>query len=185
MLTGSLLKHHALAALLGPLAYVGGMLTWHIIGCGIRFYVSCTGDLTVLPLVFLILGSAGLITHVVTATAALAVGGVHRLPAFAAIGLYAVSGSLLMGLWFTLTGSDTSFDYGFFASTLFPFFVGGAGLGLVVWLVLRRGSNSTPHPDARATSALDEPSSARAGERGRYTARSDSAMRGLAGRETT
>src|SRR3954465_3628675 len=45
---------------------------------------------------------------------------------------------------------------------------GGVGFGqwLLVWRLLSR-SNSTPHTDARATAALDQPPSASAGERGR------------------
>jgi hypothetical protein len=45
----------------------------------------------------------------------------------------------------------------------------GAIAGLVFWLITRGAapSNSTPHTDARASSVLHEPPSARAGERGR------------------
>jgi len=44
----------------------------------------------------------------------------------------------------------------------------GAMGGVAFWLVWRAlRPNSTPHSDARATSALDQPPSARAGERGR------------------
>lgn len=45
----------------------------------------------------------------------------------------------------------------------------GAIAGLVFWFITRRPapSNSTPHTDARASSVLHEPPSARAGERER------------------
>jgi hypothetical protein len=163
----SVLKHHALAGVLGPLAYAGANLVWFFVGCTTKLYVSCSYDLTGLPLIFLIMGSAGLITHLVTATAALALGGVHRMRVFPTVGLYAAAGVLLMGLWFTITGPDPVVDYVQFAVTLFPFFASGAALGLVVWLVLRRGSNRTPHPDTREASHLVDASSARAGGRGR------------------
>ena len=163
----SSLKGHILAAVLGSLAYAAALLVWFGIGCASKFYVSCTYDLTSLPFMLPIVASAGLITHAVTATAALVVGGVRRMGALPTVGLYAASGFLLMGLWFAVTGSDPITDYAQFATTLAPFLASGAALGLVVWAVLGQRSNSTPHADTRASSALDQPPSARAGERRR------------------
>ena len=160
-------RNHLLAGLFGSMAYAATKTAWFLIGCASKLYTSCTYDPAHLPAIFLVVASAGLVTHVITLLAALILGGVSRMRLPATVGLYAMVAFLLMGLWMILTGPQPVTDYRQFAVTLLPFLVAGAMLGLVVWFFLRQGSYSTPHADARISSVLVQPSSARAGERGR------------------
>lgn len=159
-------KSHMLAAAIGSLAYAVTASAWFLFGCELKYYVSCTAELSDLPLVLLILGGAGLVTHTVTTIAALSFGGVDRLRLPSIVVLYAVAAFLLLWLWTALTGLGPIEDHVQFAITLVPFLGSGAALGLVAWVFLARDSNSTPNADTRDVPAPAKAIGARAGERG-------------------
>jgi hypothetical protein len=156
-----------IAAVLGPLTYAAALLGWFLIGCTSKWYVSCTYDLQDLPFIAPVVIGIGLVVHVITASTAFAFGGIRRMRLLSTVGLYAAGGFLLLGLWQVLTGPEPVLDYLQFALTLIPFLVSGAVLGLVVWLLLGRGSNSAAHPEPLKHRSLWHPSSRRPGGRER------------------
>jgi cytosine/uracil/thiamine/allantoin permease len=115
----------------------------------------------------LILGSAGLVIHAIIVSAAIPLGGVRRMRLLSTVGLYAIAGYALLWLWQVLTGPEPVSDHLQFALMLVPFLASAAALGLVVWALLGRGSNSAPHTDAREAAYSGQQSQSRAGGRER------------------
>jgi len=154
----------ALVVVFGSLAYAVGLLGFSEIGCRVGWFVDCSRPLEALPFILLVLSAVGLVVQLVAAPLVMLLRGTtfERIPIVMA--LYAILGYVVPELWMLFT-SESNFS----APSLLdiPPLVGGAALGLVVWYVWARGSNSTPHPDARTSAALDRPPSARAGGRGR------------------
>jgi hypothetical protein len=143
---------------------------WFFVACKVGWYSSCTYDLAGLPTITLAMAGMGLAIHCITALIALTIGGVRRMRLLSVVALYGIAAFAFIWLWLVLTGSEPVHDYLQHALGLIPFLASGAAMGAVVWFFLGRGSNSTPHADARDVPPPADAAGARAGGRERYTA---------------
>jgi len=154
-----------LAAVFGSLAYAVGLLGFSEIGCRVGWFVSCSLRLEALPFILLVLSAVGLVVHLVAAPLVMLLRGTTFERIAIVVALYAILGYVVPELWMLFTSESN-----FFAPSLLdiPPLIGGAALGLVVWYFWARGSNSTPHTDARASAVpIQSAPAARAGGRGR------------------
>jgi hypothetical protein len=130
--------------------------------CYVPLFGSCS-DSAWHPFVFLIFGVGAAFILAVALGLQLLMQRASWYRSWQRIPLYVVIGMLLPKAYLAATGSDIGIGGPLDA----VFAVAALALALVFLTIWRQRSNSTPHADARASAALDQRPSARAGERGR------------------